>query len=47
MLYFSGGVDEQFEVTEELLNLTTMHGKATVKNIFQQLSDTVEHVGCN
>lgn len=39
------GVNDQFEVTEEVLNATVMHGKATAKEIFQhQLCDSTKSV---
>lgn len=39
------GVNDQFEVTEEVLNATVMHGETTAKDIVQQLHDSVES-GC-
>ncbi|XP_016097781.1 general transcription factor II-I repeat domain-containing protein 2B-like [Sinocyclocheilus grahami] len=42
---FIRGINDQFEVTEELLSLCPMHGRTTAKDIFQQLCDAIEHAG--
>ncbi|XP_026116348.1 general transcription factor II-I repeat domain-containing protein 2B-like [Carassius auratus] len=42
---FIRGINDQFEVTEELLSLCPMHGRTTAKDIFQQLCDAIERAG--
>ncbi|XP_060914195.1 general transcription factor II-I repeat domain-containing protein 2-like [Labrus mixtus] len=42
---FIRGINDQFEVTEELMSLCAMHGRSTAKDIFQQLSDAIERAG--
>lgn len=42
---FVRGVNGCFEVTEELLSLSPMHARTPTNNIFQKLSDTIEHAG--
>ncbi len=42
---FIRGINEQFEVTEELLSLCPMHVRTTAKDIFQQLCDAIERAG--
>ena len=42
---FSYGVNNQFEVTEELLCVKTMQGRTTAKDVFDQLCDAIEHAG--
>ncbi len=42
---FIRGINEQVEVTEELLSLCPMHGRTTAKDIFQQLCDVIERAG--
>ncbi|XP_056121755.1 general transcription factor II-I repeat domain-containing protein 2-like [Rhinichthys klamathensis goyatoka] len=42
---FIRGINEQFEVTEELLSLCPMHGRTTANAIFQQLCDAIERAG--
>ncbi len=42
---FIRGINEQFEVTEELLSLCPMHSRTTAKHIFQQLCDAIEQAG--
>lgn len=42
---FIRGINDQFEVTEELLSLCPMHGCTTAKDIFGQLCDAIEHAG--
>ncbi len=42
---FIRGINEQVEVTEELLSLCPMHGRTTAKDIFQQLCDAIEQAG--
>ncbi len=42
---FIRGINEQVEVTEELLSLCPMHGRTTAKDIFQQLCDAIERAG--
>ncbi len=42
---FIRGINEQVEVTEELLSLCPMHGRTTAKYIFQQLCDAIERAG--
>lgn len=39
------GVDDRFEVTEELLSLCLMHGHTKAKDLFQQLCDAMERLG--
>ena len=39
------GVNNQFEVTEELLCVKTMQGRTTAKDVFEQLCDAIEHAG--
>ena len=43
-IYFRG-VNNQFEVTEELLCVKTMQGRTTAKDVFEQLCDAMEHAG--
>uniref|UniRef100_A0A8C5LZB9 General transcription factor II-I repeat domain-containing protein 2-like n=1 Tax=Leptobrachium leishanense TaxID=445787 RepID=A0A8C5LZB9_9ANUR len=38
---FLRGINDQFEVTEELLSLIAMHGQTTGSNIFQNLCDVI------
>lgn len=38
-------VDENFEVTEELLTVIPMHGQTTAQEIFHQLCDAIENAG--
>jgi hypothetical protein len=38
---FIRGINDQFEVTEELLSLCPIHGRTTAKDIFQQLCDAI------
>ena len=45
MLSFSCRVNNQFEVTEELLSVKTMQGRTTAKDVFEQLCDAMEHAG--
>ena len=42
---FVRGVNNQFEVTEELLCVKTMQGRTTAKDVFEQLCDAMEHAG--
>lgn len=42
---FIRGINDQFDVTEELLSLCPMHGRTTAKDIRQQLCDVIEHAG--
>ena len=42
---FVRGVNNQFEVTEELLCVKTMQGRTTAKDVFEQLCDAIEHAG--
>ena len=42
---FSLAVNNQFEVTEELLCVKTMQGCTTTNDVFEQLCDTIEHAG--
>ncbi len=42
---FIRGINDQFEVMEELLSFCQMHGRTTAKDIFQQLCDSIEHAG--
>ncbi len=42
---FIRGINEQFEVMEELLSLCPMHSRTTAKDIFQQLCDAIEQAG--
>ena len=42
---FVYGVNNQFEVTEELLCVKTMQGRTTAKDVFEQLFDAMEHAG--
>ncbi|KAL0148361.1 hypothetical protein M9458_056341 [Cirrhinus mrigala] len=46
---FVRGINEKFEVTEELLSLCPMRCRTTAKDIFQQLADAIERAGlpCN
>lgn len=39
------GVDNNFEVTEELLSVIAMHGQTTAQEIFRQLCDSIEDAG--
>ncbi|XP_071060599.1 general transcription factor II-I repeat domain-containing protein 2A-like [Pseudochaenichthys georgianus] len=39
------GVDDKFEVTEELLTVKPMHGQTTAQEIFQQLCDAIADIG--
>ncbi|XP_070593080.1 general transcription factor II-I repeat domain-containing protein 2A-like isoform X2 [Erythrolamprus reginae] len=39
------GVDDNFEVLEELLTVIAMHGQATAREIFHQLCDAIENAG--
>ncbi|KAM9299514.1 general transcription factor II-I repeat domain-containing protein 2-like [Gastrophryne carolinensis] len=39
------GVDDNFEVTEELLSLVPMHGQTTAQEIFHQLCDAFQNAG--
>lgn len=39
------GVDNNFDVTEELLSLIPMHGQTTGQEIFRQLCDSIEDAG--
>ncbi|XP_066515342.1 general transcription factor II-I repeat domain-containing protein 2A-like [Hoplias malabaricus] len=39
------GVDDNFEVTEELLTVIPMHGQTTAQEIFHQLCDAIENAG--
>ena len=39
------GVDDKFEVTEELLTVKPMHGQTTAQEIFQQLFDAIADIG--
>ncbi|KAK0154684.1 Protein kinase C alpha type [Merluccius polli] len=43
---FIRGVDDRFEVTEELLSVCPMHGHTKAKDIFQQLCDTMDGLVC-
>ncbi|KAL6481134.1 hypothetical protein MHYP_G00092140 [Metynnis hypsauchen] len=42
---FVRGINDQFEVTEELLSLCPMRGKTTANDIFQQLCDVIDRTG--
>ncbi len=42
---FIRGINEQFEVMEELLSLCPMHVRTTAKDIFQLLYDAIEQAG--
>ncbi|KAK0145575.1 General transcription factor II-I repeat domain-containing protein 2 [Merluccius polli] len=42
---FIRGVDDRFEVTEELLSKCPMHSHTKAKDIFQQLCDAMERLG--
>ena len=42
---FVRSVNNQFEVTEELLCVKTMQGCTTAKDVFEQLCDAIEHAG--
>ena len=42
---FIRGVDDRFEVTEELLSVCPMHGHTKAKDIFRQLCDAMERLG--
>ena len=42
---FSLAVNNQFEVTEELLCVKTMQGRITAKDVFEQPCDAIEHAG--
>uniref|UniRef100_A0A669DFX6 SPIN-DOC-like zinc-finger domain-containing protein n=1 Tax=Oreochromis niloticus TaxID=8128 RepID=A0A669DFX6_ORENI len=39
------GVDDSFEVMEELLTVIPMHGQTTAQEIFHKLCDVIENVG--
>ena len=39
------GVDDKFEVMEELLKVTPMHGHTTAQDIFRQLCDAIVDAG--
>ncbi|KAM9781380.1 general transcription factor II-I repeat domain-containing protein 2-like [Syngnathus typhle] len=39
------GVDDNFEVIEELLSVIPMHGQTTAQEIFHQLCDAIENAG--
>ena len=39
------GVNNQFEVTEELLCVKTMQGRTTANDVLEQLCDAIEHAG--
>lgn len=42
---FVRGVNDTFDVTEELLSLNTMCGRTTANEIFRQLSDAIDRAG--
>ena len=42
---FVRDVNNQFEVTEELLCVKTMKGRTTAKDVFEKLCDATEHAG--
>ncbi|XP_073714015.1 general transcription factor II-I repeat domain-containing protein 2B-like [Misgurnus anguillicaudatus] len=42
---FIRGINDRFEVTEELLSLCPMHDRTTAKDIFQQLCNVIERSG--
>ncbi|XP_069819639.1 general transcription factor II-I repeat domain-containing protein 2A-like [Dendropsophus ebraccatus] len=42
---FVRGVDDNFEVIEELLTVIAMHGQTTAQEIFHQLYDAIENAG--
>ena len=42
---FVRGVNNQFEVTEELLCVKTMQARTTAKDVFEQLCDAIEYAG--
>lgn len=42
---FVRGVDDTFEVIEELLTVIPMHGQTTAQEIFHQLCDAIENAG--
>jgi len=47
LLIFVRGIDDNFNVTEELASLESMHGQTTGKDIFERVVACVENLGLN